>query len=184
MQKQVLFVQGAGKSTHDAWDDKLVQSLERELGRGYAVRYPRMPNEAEPKYPAWRAALRTELGRLNDGAILVGHSVGGTMLLHALAEQLPRVALGAVSLIAAPFIGEGGWPSDEMEPRHDFGARLPADLRVFLYHGTADDTVPFTHLALYAKSIPRATVRPLTGRDHQLDNELREVARDIESLQD
>ena len=43
----VLFVQGAGEGVHDDWDRKLVESLRRELGPHYDVRYPRMPNEAD-----------------------------------------------------------------------------------------------------------------------------------------
>ena len=54
---QVLFVQGGGKGVHDEWDDKIVDSLERELGPDYTVRYPRMPNEANPTYAKWKAAL-------------------------------------------------------------------------------------------------------------------------------
>jgi hypothetical protein len=50
MPKQVLFIQGAGAAVHDAWDDKLVRSLERALGDGYSVLYPRMPDEADPHY--------------------------------------------------------------------------------------------------------------------------------------
>jgi hypothetical protein len=37
--RQILFVQGAGDAVHDTWDDKLVQSLKRELGEGYSVLY-------------------------------------------------------------------------------------------------------------------------------------------------
>ena len=48
MPRQILFIQGAGEGTHDAWDNQLVASLEAELGPDYAVRYPRMPNEGEP----------------------------------------------------------------------------------------------------------------------------------------
>ena len=180
--KQVLFVQGAGKSVHDAWDDKLVRSLERELGEGYAVRYPRMPHEADPKYSAWRSALFEEFERLKDGALLVGHSVGGTMLIHALAERPPQVKLGALALIAAPFIGEGGWPSGELEPRVDLADRLPAKLPVFLFHGTADDEVPLSHLDLYEKLLPEATVRRVLDRDHQLNNELGVVARALRAV--
>ena len=40
---------GAGEDVHDKWDNKLVESLRRELGRGYEVRYPIMPNEADPR---------------------------------------------------------------------------------------------------------------------------------------
>src|SRR5690242_395471 len=111
--KQVLFVQGGGEGAHDRWDDKLVASLENELGSGYSVRYPRMPDEADPHFGAWKAALFSEFTSLEEGAILVGHSLGGAFLIHALAGQLPRARLGGVFLIAAPFIGKGGWPSDE-----------------------------------------------------------------------
>lgn len=41
--RQILFIQGGGAGAHDEWDDKLFDSLKRELGDGYEVRYPRMP---------------------------------------------------------------------------------------------------------------------------------------------
>ncbi len=94
MTAQVLFVQGGGEHVHDQWDNKLVQSLEAELGAGYAISYPRMPDEENPRYSVWKGALLTELDSLADGAILVAHSVGGTILIHALAERLPRSRLG------------------------------------------------------------------------------------------
>src|SRR5262245_62073101 len=40
MTTQVLFVQGGGEGVHDEWDNKILESLERELGSDYAVRYP------------------------------------------------------------------------------------------------------------------------------------------------
>ena len=60
MTRQVLFIQGGGEGTHDEWDNKLVDSLSRELGPSYAIRYPLMPNEADPNYAAWKAALEAE----------------------------------------------------------------------------------------------------------------------------
>ena len=121
MARQILFVQGAGEGAYDCWDSKLVASLERELGENYAVRYPRMPNEDDPSYAAWKPALTSELASLADGAILVAHSVGGTILLHVLAERQPKPTFGGLFVIAAPFVGEGGWPSD--------GRRLQGRLR-------------------------------------------------------
>jgi Predicted esterase of the alpha/beta hydrolase fold len=112
MKKQVLFIQGGGAGAHDEWDNKLVDSLRRELGPGYEIRYPRMPNEADPSYPTWKAALAEEIARLDDGAILIGHSIGGTILINALAEASPNRKLAGVFLIAAPFVGAGGWPSE------------------------------------------------------------------------
>jgi len=183
MKSQVLFIQGGGaEGTHDKWDNKLVESLERELGPDYEVLYPRMPNEADPKYVNWKAALEREFAKLDDGAILVGHSIGGTILINALAEKPPALVLGGVFLIAAPFVGEGGWPSNDIEPRKKIGAALPEGMPIYLYHGSKDEIAPFAHVDLYAKTIPQAVVRRLAGRNHQLDDDLREVARDIRSL--
>lgn len=182
MASQILFIQGAGDGTHDAWDDKLVASLETELGRQYAVRYPRMPNEADPRYPIWKAELFRQFDELDDDAILVGHSVGGTFLIHALAEHRPKRKWGAVFLIAPPFLGDGGWPVDETDPVTNLTEELDADVPVFLYHGTADDEVPLGHMELYAQAIAHATTRVLADRDHQLNNDLSDIARDIRGV--
>jgi len=179
---QILFVQGGGKDTHDAWDDKLVASLRRKLGADYEVLYPRMPNEDDPKYAEWKAAIGREVAKLDEGAILVGHSVGGTVLIHALAEEPPKRRPRAIILVSTPFVGEGGWPSDDIEPHPDLGARLHAGVPVHVFHGSEDDTVPPSHADLYAKAIPQAVVHRLPGRDHQLNNELGDVAEVIQEL--
>jgi predicted alpha/beta hydrolase family esterase len=176
MALQLLFIQGGGEGVHDEWDDKLVASLKRELGPDAEVRYPRMPDEDDPKTAEWKAAIWREIAKLDDGAILVGHSIGGTMLVHALAEEAPDRRIGAIVLVSAPFVGEGGWPSDEIEAKPDLGARLPSGVPVHLFHGSKDETAPPSHAELYAKAIPQAEVHRLHGRDHQLNNDLREVA--------
>lgn len=181
MKRQLLFVQGGGAGVHDEWDSKLVQSLKSELGSNYEIRYPRMPNEGDPKYAEWKAALETEFARLNDSAILVGHSIGGTILINALAEQPSERNLGAIFLVAAPFVGEGGWQSDDVNPRRDLGEKLPIGVPVHVFHGLDDDTAPPSHADLYARAIPQAHVHRLPGRDHQLNNDLSEIAAVITS---
>ena len=182
MTKQLLFVQGGGEGAHEAWDNKLVESLARELGPGFEIRYPRMPDEDDPQFGAWKAALLKEIGRLDDGAVLVGHSIGATILVHSLAEAPPERPPAGIFLVAMPFIGQDGWPSDEIRPEPDLGAKLPPPSRVYLYQGEADETVPAKHADLNAKAIPQAVVRKLPGRDHQLDNDMSEVAADIRDL--
>jgi hypothetical protein len=174
--RQLLFVQGAGPHVHDEWDDKLVESLTRALDASYDVRYPRMPGEDDPNVAEWKATLRKELERLPEGAIVVGHSVGGAILIHTIAEQAPPRALGAIVLIAAPFIGEGGWPADDLPASGDLGERLPSGVPVHLYHGLDDDEVPPAHAELYARAIPYAKLHHLPGRDHQLNDDLSELA--------
>ena len=180
--RQVLFVQGGGPSVHDEWDSKLVDSLARGLGPNYEVRYPRMPNEHDPSYARWKPAIEREVSALRDGSILVGHSIGGTMLIKALADLPPPPSAGAIVLIAAPFVGQGGWPGDEFELPSDLGTRLAPGVPVHIFHGSADDTAPATHADLYGRVIPQAQVHRLLGRDHQLNNELDEVADVIRAL--
>jgi hypothetical protein len=181
--KDVLFVQGAGEGVHAEWDIKLVESLRRELGSGYEVRYPSMPNEADPTLASWKPALENEFAALRTGAVVVGHSAGGAMLISILTQSSLTTTLAAIVLIAAPFIGADGWTSDEIAPQSRLGERLPSAVPVFLYHGEKDDIVPVAHVELYARAIPGAHVRRLAGRDHQLNNDLSEVASDIRALE-
>lgn len=179
MPTEILFVQGAGERVHDDWDDKLAGSLERTLGSGYRLVYPRMPDEADPTYSGWKTALRDEASRLADGAILVGHSLGGAFLVQLLAEAPLARQPRALVLIAAPYLGEGGWPSEEIPPQADLAARLPEAMPVFVFHGTDDRIVPPSHAKLYAQAIPRAVLRLVPERDHQLNDDLGEVAEVI-----
>jgi predicted alpha/beta hydrolase family esterase len=174
--RQILFIQGGGEGVHDEWDDKLVASLRRGLGAGYEVRYPRMPDEGDPSYARWSAAVWREVADLDEGAVVAGHSVGATILIRALTEQPPERKLGAIVLIAAPFVGDGGWPSDEFELPSDLGARLPAGVHVHVFHGLQDQIAPPSHADLFRRAIPQAQMHRLPGRDHQLNNDLSEVA--------
>jgi predicted alpha/beta hydrolase family esterase len=177
MTKQVLFIQGAGEGAYAA-DELLADSLRRELGSGYEVRYPRMPNEDEPDDNAWSEVIARDLSQMGVGAILVGHSAGAVTLVMFLAQRSIPHRIAALFLIGAPYFGDSGWRVEGFEMPKDFGKRLP-DAPVFLFHGTEDETVPIAHLDLYARAIPHAVVRRLEGRDHQLNNSLSEVAADI-----
>lgn len=180
--RQVLFIQGAGEGTHDEWDDKLVESLRRALGDAYEVRYPEMPEEDDPRVAAWGAAIRQEIAGLDGGSVVVGHSVGGAILVHTLADGTAETVPGAIILLATPFVGDGGWPGHEFELPTDLGERLPAGVPVHLFQGLDDDTVAPEHAELYSRAIPGAEVHRLPGRDHQLGNDLREVAAVIAAL--
>ncbi len=174
--RQVLFVQGGGAGVHDEWDNVLAASLRAHLGPGHEVRYPRMPQEGDPSYPRWSAAIWREVAALDHGAVVAGHSIGGAILVQALTERPPVRSLAAIVLIAAPFVGRGGWPGDGFEFSGDLGDRLPPGVPVHVFHGAQDETAPPAHAELYADAIPRAHVHVLAGRDHQLNGDLGVVA--------
>ena len=185
MGRHVLFIHGAGEGALKE-DEKLVASLRDSLGLPYEVYYPAMKNEDDPNYEIWVGQIKEELVTLNDAVVLVGHSVGASILLKFLSEtEIKKNVLG-IFLIATPFWGgDKGWKYDGYEklvlPSED-SSKLPEDVPVFLYHSRDDEVVPFAHLALYAERFPKATIRELDGRGHQLNNDLSEVANDIKQL--
>ena len=71
------------------------------------------------------------------------------------------------------------WPGDEFELTSDLGASLPPGVQVYVFHGLQDETAPPSHAGLYALAIPQAQVRQLPRRDHQLNNDLSEVAEAV-----
>lgn len=181
MTHDVLFIQGAGSGAHQA-DGKLAANLQQELGEHYTVIFPRMPNEGNPDYEHWKQQIVRELMQLGTPSILVGHSIGGYMLLKYLAEQPLKTKVAAICIIAAPFPdGDENWHFDGFNLPKNFGTRLPKDAKIFLYHSKDDETVPFAHMSLYAHNIPGAVTRETTG-GHQLGHDLRFIAEDIKNL--
>ena len=181
MQKQVLFIQGAGKGAYEE-DRELVKSLREKLGTDYQVLYPKMPEEEDSGYEAWKAQISKALVPLKGKVILVGHSVGTSMLLKYLSEERVENTLAGIFLIAAPFWGLGGWQIDDFTLDETRASKLLSGLPIFFYHSRDDEIVPFAHLILHAEKFPQATVREFEGRGHQFNDDLSEVAADIKSL--
>jgi predicted alpha/beta hydrolase family esterase len=179
LKRHVLFVHGAGEGAHEE-DKRLAASLRCVLGTSYDVRCPKMPDEDRPEYGAWKSRISEELAALDGEAVLVGHSLGASILLKYLSEGRTEDPVAGVFLVAPPYWGVEDWEVDEYVLREDFASRLPEGLPVFFYHSRDDESVPFWHLALYAREVPHATVREFDGRGHQFDDDLSEVARDIE----
>jgi Alpha/beta hydrolase family len=86
MKKQVLFIHGGGEGAYEG-DKKLAASLRDALGTAYNVRYPKMPDEERPEYEAWKDQIAEELAGLDSEVILVGHSLGASILLKYLSEE-------------------------------------------------------------------------------------------------
>jgi uncharacterized protein len=182
MAKPVLFVHGGGDGAYDA-DATLAESLRTELGPDYALRYPAMPNEAEPDYQTWKRVILREALDMGERAILVGHSIGASVLIRILADQDPKPPIAGVFLAAAPFWHDHEiWRWDEAALPADASDHYPRGVPLFLYHGEDDETVPVSHLDMYAKALPHAVIRRLPGRNHQLNDDMTEIARDIQHL--
>jgi predicted alpha/beta hydrolase family esterase len=175
----VVFIQGGGAGAHDE-DAALVASLRRELGDGIPVVYPTMPGEDEPDPATWGPAIDDAISGAEAPLVLVGHSMGGYLLLDQLVREAPDQPVLAICLISTPFPGgDKEWTFDGFALPDDFAERLTAP--VILYASEDDEMVPFAHRDLYAAAIPGSTVRTTTG-GHQLNDDLRVVADDIREL--
>lgn len=178
----ILFIQGGGAGAHEV-DKKLASYLKDNLGKAYSVNYPTIPNENDPDYEAYKIEIDKELKRINGSeVILAAHSVGGTCLLKYLSEEKIDKDIAGIFLISTPFWGEGGWQYEGFTLNNASASKSTINIPIFFYHSTADETVPSSHLELYAEKFPHATIRKIVGRGHQLENNLSEVVRDIKSL--
>ncbi|MDJ1501796.1 alpha/beta fold hydrolase [Xanthocytophaga agilis] len=181
MKKHVLFIQGGGGEEDYTADAKLVASLQEVLGETYLVHYPFLPEEPEPDFGR-KKQIDREISLLNGPIILVGHSLGASMLLKYLSESQIRKKIAGLFVISTPF-----WSGDEdwkqgLKLNQDFADKLPKNLPVFLYHSQDDEVVPFDNLEFYTQNLPQAIVRKLLKGGHQLNNDLSIVAKDILSL--
>jgi uncharacterized protein len=186
MIKHILFIQGAGQGAYED-DKKLATSLRQALGPEYEVLYPEMPDEDNAPYEEWKQQIEKELAARQGTIILIGHSVGASVLIKCLSEIELNKPIVGVFLIATPFWGGDGWRYEgyeELELPNGFAAGLPKDMSIFLYHCHDDEIVPFGHLGLYAQVLPQAMVRELDAGGHQLNNDLSAIAKDIKTLHD
>jgi uncharacterized protein len=182
MTKSVLFIHGGGQGAYEI-DALLAESLQKELGSAYDVRYPKMPLEEDAGYSDWKARIAAELASLEDEVILVGHSVGGSILLKFLSEEQVASSIAGLFLIATPYFGgDEDWNYEELTLSPDFPEKLSNIPRIFFYQSRDDETVPFAYLALYAEKLPKATFREFDGRGHQFRSNLADIASDIKEV--
>lgn len=174
----VLLIQGGGEGAHSE-DAPLADSLRRALGPSYDVRFPRMPDEADPNVQSWKQKISSELSRLPDPVILVAHSIGGSILLRYLSEENVEKPLAGLFLLAAPSWDEERWSFDDLKLPRDIAEKLARIPRLFFYHCRDDEIVPFAHLALHGARLPRAVLRAVDSGGHQFGNDLTGVATDI-----
>jgi serine hydrolase len=182
MAATVLVVQGAGDLHHPEGTIVLVRYLERALPQGFRVLAPEMPDaDSDPRYLPWRDTIATTLAELDAPVLVVGHSVGGSVVLKMLSEGPADPSIRGLFLASVPWWGPEGWPWDELALADDFAERLP-EIPVFLYHSVDDPEVPFAHLRLYEARMPAATVRAIAGAEHSFRNGLPALVTDITRL--
>lgn len=184
MTEHILFIHGAGTGAYDE-DGLLVERLRAALGAGYTMHYPAMPEEDDAPYEVWKHRLEESLAEIPGPVILVGHSVGASVVIKYLAEGAVEHSIAGVFLMACPFWGGNGWlyeGYEELELPGHAAEAVPAGAPIFLYHCRDDAIAPFAHLALTAEALPQAVVRAIDEGGHQFEGDLSVIADDIRAL--
>jgi predicted alpha/beta hydrolase family esterase len=169
MTKNVLFIHGAGEQSEAERDGPLA-ALRAGLGPGTRLAAPIMPTPGAPDAAAWEAALGEHLRLQQVPLVLVGHSLGGSMIFKYLAKHGVPAGLAGVVSIAAPFWGMPDWDQQEWRLPRGFETRLAELPRIALYHSRDDEVVPVSHVDRYAKALPKALVHKVDGRGHMFDD--------------
>ncbi|MUK87905.1 serine hydrolase family protein [Ornithinibacillus sp. L9] len=183
MKKTVLFIHSAGPQRRDQGSNNLSSYLEKELGNKYQFVFPMMPNPENPEYILWKNQLDKELNLLNGEVVLVGHSLGGSVLLKYLSEESCDLTFSGLFIIASPYWGiDEDWQSKDFQLQSNFEKKLPSIPNLFLYHSHDEEIVPFTHHKTYAEKLPQASLRELEGRRHLFHNGLPILVDDIAKL--
>ena len=181
MTKQVLFIHSGGTQGIRQGSSYLVTYLRTMLGSDYHVLSPDMPEPEHPEYRHWKNELDRDMALLRNDVILVGHSLGGSVLLKYLSEHPFPKPIAGLFIVAAPFWGLEHWDVDEYCLLDDFQQYLPPMNRIVLYHSRDDSVVPFSHLKTYAAKLPWATIRETRGQ-HLFLHGLPELITDIKTI--
>jgi predicted alpha/beta hydrolase family esterase len=181
MKKPVLFIQGGGDDGYEA-DLLLVNSMQASLGDGYLIHYPEIVSNDSLADFGWPQEIGKYISQYNDEIILVGHSLGASMLLKYLSENNVTNKIAGIFLIATPFWGaDKDWQAG-LALHKDFAEKLDRTVPIFFYQCEDDEVVPFAHLGFYMQEVTWATFRVLKTGGHQFDNDLTIVASDIKVL--
>lgn len=181
--KQIFFLHSAGAQGNHEGSSDFIAKLSEELGPEYKIIHPIMPRAEDPDYEPWKEKLHAELQQLQGDVILVGHSLGGAVLLKYLTEETIPARITGFFSCATPFWGaDQDWqyepftlPKDAAESLSD----LPAP---HFYHSKSDPVVPFAHLQHYKQLFPKAVMHPVDGDSHAFENGLPALVDDIKAL--
>ncbi len=179
--KQILFIQGGGEGGYKA-DKPLVASLKTTLGKEYQVDYPKLQSDESASDFGWVQQIGERMSKTKGITILVGHSLGASMILKFLSESPVIKKIEGIFLLATPFwSGDEDWKAG-LKLQENFAEKLPEEAPIFLYHCQDDEEVPFSHFNQYKEKLTQANFRKIESGGHQFNNDLALIAKDIKSL--
>lgn len=183
MKANLLIIHGAGVRSYKVMAEKWVPYIKKQLGPEYNVVCPEMPNPQFPQYKLWRETIKNTIAKLHGPLILVGHSLGGTLLLKYLTQEKIHNQILGMYFVASPYFSETkGWNYADFFI-HKSPDDLLGDYPIYSYHSTDDPVVPVHHQGYFSEQFKEAIVRTLSGHGHEYNmKEFKEIIEDIKQL--
>jgi len=181
MKPKILFIQGAMEGAYKE-DALMVDEIKKTLGAEFSFIYPEMPHEEKPDYMAWSRFIDDVIQKEKGIPYLIGHSIGGSVLIKYLSEENPGNIKSAF-ILSAPFWGKSkDWEWKEVELKDNACERLQKIPHLLFYQASDDEITPAQHVQYYKEKIPQSHIEIFDTGGHQLKNQLKHVAKDIREI--
>jgi len=156
--------------------------LQENLGDGYQVLLPAMPNKTNARYAEWKLWFDNVTQIITDDCILIGHSMGAVFLAQYLSyNKFPR-RIKATILIATPYDDES--EEDLVDFKFDGITELFKSQagKVVIINGNDDPVISAHDIQRYHDGIPDAEFITISAPDHFMRIEFPELTAIIRNL--
>lgn len=154
-------------------------NLQDDLGDDFDVYLPKMPNAQNAVYAEWKLWFEKFLAILEDGVILVGHSLGAVFLAKYISENGSIKKIKATLLVAPPFSADEGRVLPQFSITSSLEKLKEHGGRVIIYHSKDDPVVDFSELQEYQDCLPTLESKVFEDRGHFNMEEFPEILEDI-----
>lgn len=166
-------------TTKERWH--YVPALQSALGDDWQIIRPGMPCEDNAKYEYWKIWFEKYIPFLQDGVMLVGHSLGAMFLARYLSENELPVRVSKLFLLAVMFTREAdhmpGTEDGEYFFVHlDNFAKLDVSAeQIYIVHSKDDPVAPYHHAEQFTAHLPSAELVTFEYKGHFIQERFPEL---------
>ncbi|MHA7101339.1 alpha/beta hydrolase [Roseivirga pacifica] len=179
---KLIFIHAAGPQGVNEGSTNLLQFLKQNLGESMEIIAPEMPTPEDPNAADWMDTLDAAIHKVDERIILMGHSLGASIIFKYLSERKCENGICGIISLAAPYWGLSDWQSEQFTISCYLKETINPSIPIRLYHDFADDMVPYQHVNTYATALPQAELIGVTGQGHLFENGFPELVKVIRSL--
>ncbi len=181
-QQTVIYIHGAGAQRPGSESGLLLEKIKHELNDSSLFHAPSMPNPNSPDCQSWMEALDANVHKSAGPLILIGHSLGGSVILKYLSENIVETEIQHVLLLAVPFWGSQGWNISSYHLKNENIDQLLNFNNINFFHCLDDKVVPASHLKEHLNLIPHAEGQIFKTGDHYFTDCIGKIKKQIRQL--